>query len=260
MRLQHPLGIVAVGDKLLIADTYNHKIKELDLKTLNVKTLLGTGRPGQVDGSAPSFYEPGGLSVANGKLYLADTNNQAVRVVDLKTGITSTLHLKGLEPPAGVATKQPNANDNGPNAEEIAVAPQRVRADNRGVLVVNVGLPAGYHLNPAAPQRYRVSIERGVQQLGLWSQTITGAIGHAREVSLSAKNLQLPLRIPFLAFAAGGAELRVQVTLFYCREDNTGTCRIKTLVWRAPVEITNDRTAIREIKVDGSVTTDQPTR
>src|SRR5204863_9283467 len=29
VRLQHPLGLVSVGDKLLIADTYNHKIKEL---------------------------------------------------------------------------------------------------------------------------------------------------------------------------------------------------------------------------------------
>ena len=43
-----------------------------------------------------SFYEPGGLTVANGKLYVADTNNHAVRVVDLKTKQTSTLNIKGL--------------------------------------------------------------------------------------------------------------------------------------------------------------------
>ena len=30
VRLQHPLGLITYGDKLLIADTYNHKIKELD--------------------------------------------------------------------------------------------------------------------------------------------------------------------------------------------------------------------------------------
>ena len=33
VRLQHPLGVLAVGDKILIADTYNHKIKELDRQT-----------------------------------------------------------------------------------------------------------------------------------------------------------------------------------------------------------------------------------
>ena len=32
VRLQHPLGLLTYGDKMLIADTYNHKIKELDPK------------------------------------------------------------------------------------------------------------------------------------------------------------------------------------------------------------------------------------
>jgi thiol-disulfide isomerase/thioredoxin len=99
VRMQHPLGVFAFDDKILIADTYNHKIKELDLQKRTVKTLLGTGKPGQKDGRAASFYEPGGLSVANGKLYIADADNHAIRVVDLKTKETSTLQIKGLEPP-----------------------------------------------------------------------------------------------------------------------------------------------------------------
>jgi hypothetical protein len=60
VRLQHPLGVTALGDKILIADTYNHKIKELDPQSRAVKTFLGTGKPGQTDGAAPAFYEPGG--------------------------------------------------------------------------------------------------------------------------------------------------------------------------------------------------------
>ena len=253
VRLQHPLGIVALGGKILIADTYNHKIKELDPKGRNVKTFLGTGKPGQADGRAASFYEPGGLSVANGKLYVADTNNHAVRVIDLKTKETSTMRIKGLEPPAAVASTQ-SANDEGPNAEEIKLAPQRIRADANGFAIVNVDLPDGYHLNPAAPQRYRVSVESGEQQLGLVSATITGVIGRDTEVHNSAKNLQLPLRVPFHAFETGKAELRVRLTLFYCREDNTGTCRIKTLVWRAPIEVTSDPNAPSQVKIEGKVT------
>ena len=88
-----------LATSVLIADTYNHKIKELDPKARTVKTFLGTGKPGQADGASASFYEPGGLSVANDKLYVADTNNHAVRVVDLKTKQTSTLNIKGLQPP-----------------------------------------------------------------------------------------------------------------------------------------------------------------
>ena len=251
VRLQHPLGIFALGDKLLIADTYNHKIKELDPKRRTVRTFVGTGKPGQADGKASSFYEPAGLSVANGKLYIADANNHAIRVVDLKTKETSTLRIKGLEPPAGAAIVQ--GNDNGPNAEQITLAPQRIRAGSKGSLIVNVDLPAGYHLNPAAPQRYRVSVESGPSQLGLWSETITGAIGHDQEVRRSAKDLKLPLHLSFQAFEAGAAELRIQLTLFYCREDNTGVCRIKTLAWRAPIEVTTDPGAGSEVRIEGKL-------
>jgi hypothetical protein len=41
------------------------------------------------------------------------------------------------------------------------------------------------------------------------------------------------------------------MTLYYCREDNTGTCRIKTLIFRAPVEVTDAQDASHEIKVEG---------
>jgi DNA-binding beta-propeller fold protein YncE len=254
VRLQHPLGIFALDGKVLIADTYNHKIKQLDPATRSVKTLFGTGRPGQNDGTSPSLYEPGGLSVADNKLYVADTNNHAVRVVDLKTKEVSTLRIKGLEPPATLATAAATDSDIGPNSEEIMLAVQRLRANQDGTVVVQVDLPAGYHLNPMAPQRYRVSVESGGQQIGLISSAVTGAIGREREVKETAKNLRLPLRIAFRTYEAGKAELRVQLTLFYCREDNTGTCRIKTLVWRTPIEVVTDQLASNEIKVQGRVT------
>jgi len=100
VRLQHPLGLLWLHNKLLIADTYNHKIKELDPQARRVTSLFGNGKPGQSDGKSPSFYEPAGLTAANGKLYVADTNNHAIRVIDLKTKQTSTLRINGLMPPA----------------------------------------------------------------------------------------------------------------------------------------------------------------
>jgi len=42
------------------------------------------------------FREPGGLSYAKGKLYVADTNNHRVRVLALPTGTATTLAIKGL--------------------------------------------------------------------------------------------------------------------------------------------------------------------
>ena len=240
VRLQHPLGLVTFGDKLLIADTYNHKIKELDPKQERVTTILGTGKPGQADGPRPSFYEPGGLTVANSTLYIADTNNHAIRVIDLKTKRASTLRINGLAPPA--KNMQALENAVGPNAEEIKVATQKLRVGANGALQIDVELPAGYHLNPLAPQRYKVSVVS--KNSAVQEKNVAGV----------SKDLKLPVRVPLNATAAGTATVRAQVTLFYCREDNTGTCRIKTLVWQVPVEVTSDASAPTEVKLHGKLT------
>jgi len=242
VRLQHPLGVLSFGDKLLIADTYNHKIKQLDPKKETVTTLFGTGKPGQQDGTSASFYEPGGLALANDKLYVADTNNHAIRVVDLKTKRVSTLRLNGLTPPA--QNMQALETAVGPNAEEVKAASQKLRAGADAALQIDVELPAGYHLNPLAPQRYKISVD---------GKSV--AIDES-QASRTAKDLKLPLRIPVKAATAGPATIRAQVTLFYCREDNTGTCRIKTLLWQVPVEVTSDTNAPTEVKLQGKLTAD----
>ncbi|HEX5873602.1 MAG TPA: thioredoxin-like domain-containing protein [Pyrinomonadaceae bacterium] len=243
VRLQHPLGLVSYGDKILIADTYNHKIKQLDPQKETVTTLFGTGKPGQKDGRSASFYEPGGLALANNKLYVADTNNHAIRVIDLKTKAATTLRISGLTPPA--RNMQALESAAGPNAEEEQkVAAQKLRLGDEGSLRIEVDLPAGYHLNPLAPQRYKVSVDEK-------NVTIDENVA-----SRTAKDLKLPLRVALNANAVGPATVRAQVTLFYCREDNTGTCRIKTLVWQLPVEVTNDPNAPTEVKLRGKLTAD----
>jgi DNA-binding beta-propeller fold protein YncE len=244
VRLQHPLGVVVHNERVLIADTYNHKIKQLDTKSRTVKTLLGTGKPGQTDGAAATLYEPGGLSIADGKLYIADTNNHAVRVVDLQTKLTATLMIKGLQPPAtSTQASEPAA---APNSEEIKLAPQRLRAETDASLVVDVKLPAGYHLNAAAPQRYTVAIDNGASMSLAFLKTQSPAAD-------TGKVTHLPLRLPLRAAKAGASLLRISLVIYYCREDNTGTCRIKTLAWRVPVEIKAETDAPREIKASGEI-------
>ncbi len=96
-RLQHALGVALAGEKLYIADTYNHKIKLLNLASGAVSTLLG-GKAGYQDGYSPAFYEPGGLTTYKGKLYIADTNNHMVRIANLETLEVSTLELHDSRP------------------------------------------------------------------------------------------------------------------------------------------------------------------
>ncbi len=92
-QLQHPLGVVCIDNKLYVADTYNSKIKVIDLATRSCQTFVGSEKKVKL------FNEPGGISYANGKLYVADTNAHRIQVVDMDSKEVSTLKLQGVEPP-----------------------------------------------------------------------------------------------------------------------------------------------------------------
>ncbi len=98
VRLQHPIGITHHDGVLYVADTYNHKVKRVLPKTRSVFTVAGTGASGHVDGpfAQARFSEPSGLSIANGMMYIADTNNNAIRVANMETNEVATLELTGL--------------------------------------------------------------------------------------------------------------------------------------------------------------------
>jgi sugar lactone lactonase YvrE len=98
--LQHPQAVVAHNGQLYIADSYNHRIKIIDPATRESRSWLGARRiPGHIDGAAGSaaFYEPGGLTIGENTLWIADTNNHAIRAADLTTGQVRTVAIEGLE-------------------------------------------------------------------------------------------------------------------------------------------------------------------
>jgi DNA-binding beta-propeller fold protein YncE len=109
VRLQHPLGVAVHDGRVIIADTYNHKIKMLDPASRTVSTIAGTGAPGHADGAASraQFHEPGGVSIAGDTLFVADTNNHVIRTIDLRSSIVATLTLEGLAPPAAWSYLRP---------------------------------------------------------------------------------------------------------------------------------------------------------
>ena len=103
-RMQHPLDVAWVpvgapgGGTLYVADTYNHKLRRLDAATRDLSSFCGKPPAGFEDGPplVARFREPSGLSYAHRKLYVADTNNSAIRVVKLPEGTVSTLALPEL--------------------------------------------------------------------------------------------------------------------------------------------------------------------
>lgn len=95
VRLQHPLGVAFHDRSLYVADTYNNKIKRIDPARRTAETFAGTGEASHQDGpwDEARFWEPGGLSIVDGRLYVADTNNHAIRVVDLDNREVQTLSV-----------------------------------------------------------------------------------------------------------------------------------------------------------------------
>ena len=95
VRLQHPTGIAFHEGLIYIADSYNHKIKSLDPRTGRTETLIGNGNAGLVDGPfrQAELFQPEGLSIESGLLYIADTNNHSIRVANLDLKIISTLTI-----------------------------------------------------------------------------------------------------------------------------------------------------------------------
>lgn len=98
--LQRPLGLVwhPLLKQLFIADTYNHRIKILDPRTHKITSWVGSGCIGNRDGEGEEaeFFEPSGLAISpEGKwMYVADTNNHAIRIIDIDSKKVSTLLLK----------------------------------------------------------------------------------------------------------------------------------------------------------------------
>ena len=83
--VERPLGVAWLGDRVVVADTYNHRLRVIDPRTGRVRTL--------VDKDA-GLDEPAGLSVAGGRIYVADTNNHRIVSVDPESGAMTPLDLR----------------------------------------------------------------------------------------------------------------------------------------------------------------------
>jgi sugar lactone lactonase YvrE len=88
-RLAGPKGLAWSRDSLYVADTENHVIRKIDLKTGIIRTALGTGQRG--DGPEPdplrcALNRPHGVLVdSRGVLYVGDSEAHRIRTLDVST-------------------------------------------------------------------------------------------------------------------------------------------------------------------------------
>ncbi len=217
-RLQHALGVVYYDDAVYVADTYNSKIKRADPGTQEIVTFLGSDH-GWRDGADPLFYEPGGIDAANGKLYVADTNNHSIRVIDLDTEEASTLVLKGIE------RFIPSADDQDFGGLVVQLDPAQVAA-GVGKVVLDVQIPDGYKVNELAPSSMAWKVEDGVVVL-------------PPDANRSVVAPQFPLELD-ATFNQGQGTLVGDLTIFYCEAETESICLIEQVRLEAPLEVDTD--------------------
>jgi sugar lactone lactonase YvrE/thiol-disulfide isomerase/thioredoxin len=238
-KLQHAQGIAFADGHLYISDTYNHKIRSVELASRRVTTQAGSGDRGWADGSPPTarFDEPGGLTAAEGQLYVADTNNHLIRLVDSGTGRVTTLALSNIaavtessSPGTGLQVTLP--------AQDVSAAATTVR--------VRFSTPTGYHLNGQAPSRLAIS------------SSDPGVIALA-QAELSWNNDSTEVTIPVTAtFHEGSTTVTATGLVYYCRTGAEALCFIEQLRMTLPVNV-SARGLENEVTLDYALpAVDQP--
>jgi len=136
-QVNDPYGVVIGPDRALyFCDLGNQRIRRLDLKTRRSSTIAGSGIKGYAGDQGPAI--DAALNMPHeiqfdraGNLYIAERDNHAVRRVDARTGIITTLAGTGT---AGFS------GDGGPAAQAQLRQPHAIALDSEGrLLICDVG-------------------------------------------------------------------------------------------------------------------------
>jgi len=222
--LQHCLGLTYHQGQLYVADTYNNKIRVVDVQTSETRTLAGTGQPGSADMPA-QFDEPAGIAYAHGTLYVADTNSHRIRTIDLATGQVGTFVVSGLAPPQPPTA--PTARPDFSRAAQVMLEPAKVKATAGTItLQVALNLPTGWKINPLAPAGY------WLEAAGDAGPIARNALGRRKLDRPAAEfAVKLPIRGP------GTETVKLAMDYFYCQEGAEGLCKVGSVVWTVPLVI-----------------------
>jgi thiol-disulfide isomerase/thioredoxin len=222
VKLQHALGVAYHDGKIYVADTYNNKVKVVDAANGATRTLVGDGKPGKTD-DPPRFDEPAGISFAAGKLYVADTNNHAIRVVDVSTKKVETLAISGLGPPKPPAEKKPSFA----GAKQVKAPAAAVKAEGGVVnLQVKLDLPKGWKINPLAKLTPWVEVEGE-----------SGPVDRKKLGKLTIDPPAAEFKISVPVTGEGQDTVKVSLSYYYCQEGNEGLCKVGGVVFTIPLKV-----------------------
>jgi thiol-disulfide isomerase/thioredoxin/sugar lactone lactonase YvrE len=217
-RLQHALGVSlsADGSKLLVADTYNHKIKLLDPATRMATTLAGNGKPGSSTmGQPPQFFEPASISVASStETFVADTNNHRIVRFNPETKAWKELIIDGLSTPDTSAELVVDK-------DAVEVGRKSFAAGKAVEFKATLKLPRENHLTEGAPLSLKITDGTRV----LYSTTLSAPTRRTAVPVVSAT-------IPPEALASKPGQIYTMVYYTHCSEGLSAVCVPAKAAWK----------------------------
>lgn len=148
VRLKHPLGLVHGAPKgeqpaLWVVDTYNSKVKRIDLATGAARTY------------AKDLFEPSGIALVAGSLVVTDSKRHRLARIPSEMKVDA-IEAKGLAAPTrGIAVDAGSAPAPTAKLEKVEIDEVRIRPDAITTVRVTWKAPAGTAVNDDAPFKVR---------------------------------------------------------------------------------------------------------
>ncbi len=226
VRMQHPIGMAIHNGLLYVADTYNDKIKLVDPEKRTAVTWLGTGNAGN-SLNPVEMKEPAGLSIADGFVFIADTNNHRILKTNLQTKETTELVIKGLTPPT-----PPKQDPNELLADTTSEAPVlNVKAGEPVTVTIQFEFTDGYHLNELAAPLYKLTTSGDSKLIA------EDSLNKKARAKADQKSATIPIT---LTGEKGSTELTVTVNYQYCKDGTGGLCKVGSHQWKIPLTVGQD--------------------
>ncbi|HYZ90583.1 MAG TPA: thioredoxin-like domain-containing protein [Myxococcales bacterium] len=239
--LQHPLAVAATASGVVVADTYNDKLKRFSPDGLRLEPFF--------EGAADSkLKQPAGLAVApSGELLVADTNHHRILKVSADGAHAYELIIRGAPVPRRGVAVESAAPDARPGSgagwfTAILPAPRDVGlAPGSGKLIFSVTAPEGMELSAGSPWSAALEVSRRSDLLQVAPEFTRGEARGGQDE-----------QIELLALAQHtqdvDSELVVEVRAVACDARNKTACHPVKNSFRVPLRLLREA-GQREVRV-----------